>query len=400
MKRVSIIGLTIISLVLFPSCSKDGSSSSNGNITFTPSPAKGVRYQNIRLQLSEEILSATWSSSNPDIAIYIRNTSSWGEFSCNMEGTVTIRAVGEDKSAETQLEVIPNGTWEAVPLVLSGALDNLSDVQFFDEMAGWACGGLNGHAYYTSDGGQTWQDRLPASLNAEWIHNVFFLNQSTGWLTELSEDIYKTTDSGLTWNLLPSIGSGLINDICFLDENIGVIAMSGSQDGILRTTNGGNTWTQIIAGAFSKIYFLDSEYGWAIESRKNYRTTDGGATWIEGPRIHPSPRSASQLHFEDRNSGWFIKSGKIYTTTDGGITYEEMSLDGFSPSVSGVSGILKLNDSVGWALVGNQYYQTADGFKTAAYQLFNHTTSTQGMGFARSRPYVFTQRGILFNDRY
>lgn len=396
-RKIWIICFCLTAMAVLENCSEDSGTNSNETVMMTPSPAKAVKRQLKTLRLSEDIISATWTSSNPDIARYVSNTSFSGDFRCNAEGTVTIKAEGNGKSAQTQLQVVPNGTWEAVPLSFPHALHSISDAQFLDENTGWICGGSAGFAYITEDGGQTWQNRFPSSFNISWISQLFFLNKSIGWVVAQSGEIFKTTDSGLSWTLLVDIGVGPINDLTFTDTNTGFVA---SSNGLYQTSDGGNTWTKSQEGGFSKVFFVDADYGWAIESRENYRTTNGGVSWIQGPRIHPSPGSASQLYFEDRNTGWFIKGGKIYRTADGGVTYEEYLTDGFSPPVTAVSWILKANENVGWALSGGKYYQTADGFETAEFQLQINNITTKGIGYAGSRIYVFTTQQVLFNEQY
>ena len=86
--------------------------------------------------------------------------------------------------------------------------------------------------------------------------------------------------SGWYWqNPLPQ-GNGLYG-VCFTDVNRGIAV--GDCSAILRTTDGGVTWTQQMSGApeyLMGVSFPDVNTGFAVGSSGTiHRTTDGGVTW-------------------------------------------------------------------------------------------------------------------------
>ena len=77
--------------------------------------------------------------------------------------------------------------------------------------------------------------------------------------------------------------AGILNGVWFIDANIGAIA--GSEGTILRTADGGVTWTQQTSNTTADligIFFFDAQNGWAVGSKNTImNTTDGGTTWTQ-----------------------------------------------------------------------------------------------------------------------
>lgn len=69
--------------------------------------------------------------------------------------------------------------------------------------------------------------------------------------------------------------------IYFVNENVGWAV--GSDGIILKTTNGGNSWTQQVSNTTSTLYFiqaLDENNLFACGGNRNFlKSTDGGNTW-------------------------------------------------------------------------------------------------------------------------
>ncbi|HET9910960.1 MAG TPA: hypothetical protein VFQ13_03670, partial [Anaerolineales bacterium] len=133
----------------------------------------------------------------------------------------------------------------------------------------------SGTVWKTTDGGQTWQPSKPFSLNIEKAPYSFdgalpfspgglqFIDPQTGWLlvavgqTPAGEQslLYRTNDGGTTWEMMQTFGFGPDVFPCpkrgftFSDENNGWLIANCPQEEsspfpmILRTTDGGNTWS-------------------------------------------------------------------------------------------------------------------------------------------------------------
>lgn len=70
-------------------------------------------------------------------------------------------------------------------------------------------------------------------------------------------------------------------DVYFINENIGLIV--GEEGTILRTTDGGENWDQVMSSDtidFRKVAFFDDEVGIALGSHL-FKTIDGGVSWVQ-----------------------------------------------------------------------------------------------------------------------
>lgn len=133
----------------------------------------------------------------------------------------------------------------------------------------------------------------------------------------------------------------ILEDVDFVDANTGwaigtrTDPNTGDFTGyMLKTTDGGNTWTTNNLGALwpSKIKFIDANTGWMIDSGNSgtYKTTDGGANWIS-KSITGSSNSFQALDAFDSNTACVANSGVIHCTRDGGNTWSDDLWTDISP---------------------------------------------------------------------
>jgi len=136
------------------------------------------------------------------------------------------------------------------------------------------------------------------------------------------------------------------------DENLGwgMRGLRGTKETILRTRDGGLTWTEanppepmtsgVSPQPFMIGFFLDPNHAWVRNSHSTrvWRTNDGGQTWdsSELPDIeffYPSEIFPDTIFFTDPDHGWlmfYLESGmshqyvNLYHTTDGGATWEKL----------------------------------------------------------------------------
>lgn len=173
------------------------------------------------------------------------------------------------------------------------------------------------------------------------LNNVTFVNPSTGWISGDSGKIYKTTNSGQSWNLqLTGVKTNIV-DMFFLNERIGwALAWFFKWDSlffpgtrILTTTNGGINWNGVMfpdTGAYkASVYLLDSMrvlLG-GIPYFMHY-STNGGNTWMQSNSdssvINNFPIFA--IKFFNSTSGYACGGirdlgGLIWTTTNSGVTW-------------------------------------------------------------------------------
>lgn len=126
----------------------------------------------------------------------------------------------------------------------------------------WVCG-KSGNLQYSSDGGANWIDRSPAT--GSWLSAVYFLGNSTGYATTAYGDatVFKTSDSGNSWDSQVNAPEEYISDLFFVDESHGWFA---AQNNIYYTTDG-SEWeieTTSNSSNLNALYFLSENRGYAV----------------------------------------------------------------------------------------------------------------------------------------
>ena len=213
------------------------------------------------------------------------------------------------------LKTIDGGqSWSASTPSVFWLGGHLYDVEFIDRQIGFSG---NTDLCKTTDGGLNWSNVLP---NTDVIFDIFFLNSSIGWVSSGSGKIYKTEDTGNTWNLIGSGQDTAIYTLYFKDE------FNGWGGLFMSTTDGGYTWQKYSFGmwAFESIQFKDEHNGYAIGVNNLY-TTDCGLTWQSF--WIPSESALHSFQFVHNKIGWFTGSHgtilKYYCDEPSSIEIEE-----------------------------------------------------------------------------
>lgn len=166
--------------------------------------------------------------------------------------------------------------------------------------------------FKTQDGGATWRPvtnpcggdlaDAPASLDGRTIWVACGVEPSAG--SELKQ-VFVSSDGGTTWQLRaqtadlsgPAVGTltqgGYVNDLQVASESVGLMALS--RGGLLRTADGGRTWSQVDLPATTfgdlvpLLWVLDASHAWVGTGSGGYpegspglfRSTDGGLAWSQ-----------------------------------------------------------------------------------------------------------------------
>lgn len=183
---------------------------------------------------------------------------------------------------------------------------------------------------------QSWSDTKGAKLNS-----IFFTGQdrgiAAGSIDYTNEIImFKTNDGGKNWNFVKPDIKGNLEDIFFINTNVGwAVGYEGDNKGlprklIMKTSSGGKDWSPIYIdeskGYLSSIFFLDLNYGWTVGGNKVYYTFDSGINWTIIDNIDSLRLNFNDVFFINQEIGWIAgfedtfkdKTGIIYKTVDGG----------------------------------------------------------------------------------
>jgi photosystem II stability/assembly factor-like uncharacterized protein len=230
-----------------------------------------------------------------------------------------------------------------------------------------------------------------AKINAQWspinsgtsnfLIDVFFVNDSFGFVADEGHRIHQTIDGGLTWTTsIDSLGTTLF----FLDTDTG---FAGGKN-IFKTVDGGNTWTKI----FQTTQLINSfcfpgnkNFGYAsanhFDSTIIYKSIDRGNSWNEiSGFATPFGMGFTGLAFPSVDTGYLVSDG-IYKTIDGGSNW--ILIDSFFlgqniffPSVDtgyvvGLGGILKTTD-------GNHWFPLTLPFSNLTYNALFFSSADSG----------------------
>ena len=210
-----------------------------------------------------------------------------------------------------------------------------------------------------------WRNPLPQG-NA--LYSSWFINSNLGYLVGDQRTVMKTTDGGTTWTTrLPSTmdATTRLNGVCFPDENTGYIINLLKE--IYKSEDAGETWDLIHTEPgyhLNAVFFTDPAHGFvACSQGRILKTSDGGSTWTTYNDNLQEDFTA--VWFSDGQTGFVAGTGGlILHTSDGGNTWSPQvtattakltALSFFSPDegvACGLSGTLlkTVNGGNTWTL--------------------------------------------------
>lgn len=162
--------------------------------------------------------------------------------------------------------------------------------------------------------------RLQSSPSGERLRGVSAVSDRTAWVSGNRGTVLRTVDGGLTWTAIavPDAETLDFRDIEAFDDSIAyVLAIGpGERSRIFKTTDGGRNWSLQFKNLdptvfFDAMAFWDARSGIVMGDPKNgsfviVRTFDGGETWIDVP--------ARQLPPALQGEAAFAASGTCLTT--------------------------------------------------------------------------------------
>jgi photosystem II stability/assembly factor-like uncharacterized protein len=197
--------------------------------------------------------------------------------------------------------LIRNGgdaTWDVIGL---GVTVPLRTIHFASGSVGYI-GADGGNFFKTSDGGDNWTNI--GFETDDSINFIYFLSETEGMAYTWGAGIYRTDDGGMTWTYQTfpqplSVFSNGIRDITFVDDNLGFAV--GTNELIMKTTDGGDNWDFIPSGTTSTLQavdFANASIGFACGWNGTILgTEDGGETWVAMTHDAPETELLHEIDF-------------------------------------------------------------------------------------------------------
>ena len=167
-----------------------------------------------------------------------------------------------------------------------------------------------------------WTEQTSPTVNA--LYSVSVVDNNVAWIGGAAGTVLRTTNGGTTWTSVggAAIGADIYNIFGWNDQ-MALCTTSPSETLIWRTTDGGTTWNQVFSltgGFMDAIWMWDANNGFAYGDPVGgnwalYNTTDGGATW------NPAPALAQNGAEAGWNNAMFVSGSNIYFGTNNTTIY-------------------------------------------------------------------------------
>ena len=173
------------------------------------------------------------------------------------------------------------------------------------EACGWGTASLSS----TQDGGASWSSHPTIGDSEGPPASMSFVSLNDGWVLDNRGEsgngiLLHTLDGGTSWKeVYPTTHPHPTMGVSFVNQDIGFgIGVPGNANAVVRSSNGGLTWTQVgvlpatkvtsYGNLGSPIDFLTTQHGYIVnQTGKLFETKDGGRTWT----LQQIPRANNQF---------------------------------------------------------------------------------------------------------
>ena len=196
-------------------------------------------------------------------------------------------------------------------------------------------GAETGGVWKTTDGGQSWTP-LSDYFSNLYVYSVAIdpSNSSVYYFGSYSGLIYKSIDSGATWNFLGTAGNSRVNKIKIHPTNSNIMFATSENAGIYKSVNGGVNWSTAVTD--SKGYDLEfkpgdpsvvyaSGNGFHVSTNGGTSFTTIGGFGIYAKMIGVSADDASVVYVLEADGPPYASFGGFYSSNDSGNSFTELN---------------------------------------------------------------------------
>ena len=209
--------------------------------------------------------------------------------------------------------------------------------------------------------------------------------------------IYRTINGGQTWTQVINNNSIIFGSVTFSSDTNGVVSgfdVNNKIGVIFHTTDAGLTWTKVFnapsgLGPVNSVAFSTPTNGLATVGKLIYSTQDCGQTWT----LLNSFVTFADVVFSSATNGIAVGNNYIYRTTDAGQTWTNVFVNNNPTSVFG--GVTLSHANSGLAISYDSVYNTQDSGKTwnslniGAFYGATFSTDTNAIGLSRANSAIY-----------
>ena len=271
--------------------------------------------------------------------------------------------------------------------VTSGTANYLNNVFFINDLQGWATGGLNTFLH-TADGGTSWSPITISGIQpGDGYNSVRFIDANTGWVSG-TKVVARSRDGGATWNGFRDSSSTNARAASFpvSANTIWVVGASGTNRAYWRYTFDDNDdvtsnfWFPLSMGIMNDLYFVSINEGWVIGTGGVivHITNASGTPTFSGQTSNTS-QTLYGIQMLDSTHGWVVgDSGTILYTADGGGTWTPKD----SGTTTRLESVYFIDALQGWAVgYDGLILATIDGGETWQTETSGITTHLKSIFF-------------------
>lgn len=249
------------------------------------------------------------------------------------------------------------------------------DIEFLNDQQGIALlwGVDSSRVIITNDAGSTWEE---VSMVVGRPVNCTYLSEGMALLGGNEGMIYRSVNDLTQWERLDEhVLPGSVLKSQFLSDSIGFIMcdlLYGMENDLrlMKTTDEGLTWDLLTSPTSDfeqgDFHFISQDTGFVVSNYNFYSTFDGGQSWNSFPTNFYTPAVA--IEFFDKNNGFVCTTNTPSYTNDGGITWNNVTpVDWYSGDLHDIEYISEQEIIITSGDYSSDYtlaYKTVDGGQT------------------------------------